>query len=102
MLQITSRSVGFVLHGSWGRNERPEYVDVWHEFSPETQRYVPERTCINELDGQYDGATFRCSECGYECEVSTPLTSAPFDSTTDWCCELPGYCPGCGAKVVER
>lgn len=59
-----------------------------------------ERTCRNELDGQYDEATFKCSECGYECEVSVPFAPAPYSGDTDWDCELPKHCPGCGAMVV--
>lgn len=60
------------------------------------------RTCRNEFDGQYDEATFKCSECGYECELSVPSAPAPYSGATDWDCELPRHCPSCGAMVVSE
>ena len=62
--------------------------------------YVPERTCRNLLSGQYDGATFKCSECGYVCEVAITDEPEPYSWLTEWYCALPNYCPNCGAKVV--
>lgn len=60
-----------------------------------------ERTCRNLLSGQYDGETFKCSECDYACEVAIPEEPEPYSWLADWHCELPAYCPNCGAKVVE-
>lgn len=77
-----------VLGGNWGGGDWPERIDVSHEVGAASRAYVPERTCrdIGGTDGtnaeHYD---FGCSACGY-------------------CCDLPepDYCPGCGARVVER
>lgn len=100
MLQITSRHAAFVLHGSWRRNERPEYVDVWHEFSSETQRYVPEKTCRNVSEwNNPDLFDFKCSECGAEV-CSDEMGKSPL--VVDECEEHPRYCPNCGAKVVDE
>lgn len=80
---ISERHTSLVLGGSWGRNERPAHIDVWHEASVETLRYVPERTCrvVENEDGDPS-----CSECGahYLCMLDA------------------SYCPDCGARVVSK
>lgn len=84
-----------------GEQRYPKRIRVGSFESP--RLYVPERTCKNELSGQYDGACFKCSECSYECEVSVPHPYAPYSpQDTDWFCELPAHCPNCGTRVVEE
>lgn len=53
--------------------------------------YVPERTCRMEYNDEWSGdelyptSCYVCSECGH--------------MTNDG---MPGYCPGCGARVIEE
>lgn len=75
---ISERHTSLVLGGSWGRNERPAHIDVWHEASAETLRYVPERTC-RYIGDEISGG---CSEC------------------RGWLDPACSYCPSCGARVV--
>lgn len=53
-------------------------------------KHVPVRTChdaLPEKHGEPIEGYWECSECG--CEIGGD-------------CDAPKYCPGCGAKVVER
>lgn len=81
---ISKRHTSLVLGGSWGRNERPAHIDVWHEASAETLRYVPERTCRYVYDGETAG--WRCSECGGLEPVGDHVR----------------YCPDCGARIEDE
>ena len=68
---------------------------------PELRRYVPERTCRNELSGYTDCMgrpvpdQFRCSECGEH----SPMVDVGFG---DMASEAPKFCPRCGARVVSE
>lgn len=80
---ISEKHTSLVLGGSWGRNERPAHIDVWHEASAEALRYVPERTCrVVATDENPYGC--ECSECGQP-------------DIDGW-----NYCPSCGARVVSK
>lgn len=79
---------------TWLYDSRDGVAHAWNRRA--------ERTCRNLLSGQYDGETFKCSECGYACEVAIPEEPEHYSWLADWHCELPAYCPNCGAKVVER
>ena len=85
---ISERNTSLVLCGSWGRNERPAHIDVWHEASAETLRYVPERTCRAVRSGEPSPTGVprerRCSECG---GMLTRFGS---------------YCPNCEARVARE
>ncbi len=84
---ISERHTSLVLGGSWGRNEQPAHIDVWHEASAETLRYVPDRTCRDKTSAPQ---SFLCSECGW---FDTDFDDLPLDYN---------YCPHCGARVVSK
>lgn len=53
----------------------------------ERRRYLPERTCRNELRGGF----FKCSECGLT------VSDSEYFALTTVC-----YCPSCGARVLSE
>lgn len=56
--------------------------------------YVPERACRNVFRGR----EFECSECG-----TTWHLLSKCDALAEWeHVRDPGYCPSCGARVIEE
>ena len=76
------------LGGIWGSDEWPDYVLVHHEGALDDVRYVPRRTCrvvrLGKPSQTGVPSERHCSECG------GGLT------------RFGGYCPHCGARVVEE
>ena len=71
-----------LLGANWSADEWPESVDVMHEGTRDSLKYMPERICT--LRSRYTSLyCYECSECGKGMKP-------------DWT-----YCPRCGAKVVE-
>ena len=85
----------FVLGDNW-KNVWPDSINVIHEGTYLSRKYMPERICKiesfdNGLDEDYDGSlhsyappTYYLS-CGHEAYYLKP-----------------NYCPDCGAKVVNQ
>ena len=78
-----------------GEERKAEYVEI------DGVRYVPERTC--EVVGEWEKFSQTqdlrwpsCSECGYIFGREERLGEYVCER-----CEIPNYCPDCGAKVVD-
>lgn len=69
----------------------------------------PERTCRvvtdkNAVSQMHEVHTKYCSECSYVFgyELHRPLLPGLDEGIVLYAVQIPGYCPGCGAKVVEK
>lgn len=85
-----------VLGSNWIIGEWPESVDVMHEGSGDSIKYVPERTCTLKEDFTEPMTLKRVME--YECSECGGLTNAQILDESD----VPRYCANCGAKVIWR
>lgn len=86
-----AKAIGF------GKQEDGSFIDPsYSEFADRIADIIEPKTCraVKFEEEEFGGeCAYTCSECG-ELLVKFDFESKPYKPT--------GYCPGCGAKVIEE